>query len=395
MPPAASGLSSCLDFLRRLIRVESLPGEERHAAALVRDEMTALGYDEVSVDEAGNVIGTVRGRGAAPAVMFNAHLDHVAVGDPERWPSPPFGAELRDQRIWGRGAVDIKGPLAAQVYAIGSLVAEGQRPAGDVHVTAVVQEEIGGVGARFLASRLTPPVVVIGEPSRNQLRRGHRGRLEILVRFHGRSVHASVPERGRNPLDPLAAFITRVRGLEMRRDPELGASSMAPTRIWTDQMTTNVIPAEVSLMCDWRSVPAESDREICDRLQRIADECCIEGTRAEVSLAQIDARTYTGHRAAFPAHHPAFLTDADHPAVLAAERALGDAIGLDQRAGVYRFATDGGLFAPYAQAVIGFGPGDDTLAHTVDECIEVSALEIGIQGYRALASVDLLAGGIT
>jgi putative selenium metabolism hydrolase len=386
----ATDLSACVNFLQRLIRIESLPGEEGAAAALVRDEMTALGYDEVAVDEAGNVIGTVRGRGAAPAVMFNTHLDHVGVGDPARWPSPPFDAQLRDQRIWGRGAVDIKGPLAAQVYALGSLVAEGQRPAGDVRVTAVVQEEIGGVGARFLASRLTAPVVVIGEPSGNHLRRGHRGRLEILVRVHGKSVHASVPERGRNPLHPLARFITHLESLEMRRDPELGSSSMAPTRFWTDQITTNVIPAEVSLMCDWRSVPGESGGEICERLQQIADACCIEGTRAEVSLAQIDARTYSGHTASFPAHHPAFLTDAAHPAVLGAERALRDAIGLDERAGVYRFATDGGLFAPQAQAVIGFGPGDGALAHTVDECIEVSALETGIRGYRALALVDLL-----
>ncbi len=355
--------------------------------------MVALGYDEVCVDEAGNVVGLVRGRGAAPAMMLNAHLDHVGVGDPTRWPSPPFDAERSEGRIWGRGAVDIKGPLAAQVHALGALVAEGRRPAGDVYVTAVVQEEIGGVGARYLASRLPVAVVVIGEPSRSQLRRGHRGRLEVLVRFQGRSVHASVPHLGRNPLHPLAALITRLESLEMARDPDLGQSSVAPTRIWTDQLTTNVIPAEVSLMCDWRNVPSESEVEICRRLQRIADECCTDGTRAEVTLATIDVRTYTGHAASFPACHPAFLTDAAHPAVLGAERTLRDAIGLTEASSVYRFATDGGLFAPYAQAVIGFGPGDDMLAHPVDESIEVSSIETAIHGYRALAMVDLLAAG--
>jgi putative selenium metabolism hydrolase len=379
--------SACVDFLRRLIRVPSLPGEEGEVARLVRDEMELLGYHQVTIDAAGNVIGIIRGRGAAAPVMFNTHLDHVGVGDPGRWPSPPFAAELRNQAIWGRGAVDIKGPLAAQVYALAPVA--DSRPPGDVSVTAVVQEEIGGVGARYLAAHLDSPVVIIGEPSSNTLRRGHRGRLEIAVRFHGKSAHASVPHHGRNPLAPAAAFITRLDTLAMPGDPVLGVSTMAPTRIWTDQPTTNVIPAEVTLMCDWRSVPADSADAICARLQSLADACCTEGTRAEVSLAQIDVTTYTGYAANFPAHHPAFLTDANHPAVLGAERALRDTIGLQERAGVYRFATDGGLFAPHVQAVIGFAPGDGELAHTVDERIDVAAIEL--HAYRTLASIDLLA----
>jgi acetylornithine deacetylase/succinyl-diaminopimelate desuccinylase-like protein len=175
----------------------------------------------------------------------------------------------------------------------------------------------------------------------------------------------------------------------MRNDPILGTSSMAPTRIWTDQPTTNVIPAEVVLMCDWRSVPAESAEDICGRLQSLADACCVDGTRAEVTLGQIDVRTYTGYSARFPAHHPAFLTDAEHPAVIAAEHALTEAIGLQERAGVYQFATDGGLFAPHVAAVIGFAPGDGALAHTTDERIDVTALEIGMRAYRTLGLVKM------
>lgn len=383
-------LSGCLDFLQRLIRTESLPGHEADAARLVREEMTKLGYDAVRVDQAGNVVGTIKGRGAAPAILFNSHLDHVAVGDPARWPFPPFGGEMRDGQIWGRGAVDIKGPLAAQVYAAASLLAEGARPPGDVHVAAVVQEEIGGVGSRFLATQLAAPVVVIGEPSGNQLRRGHRGRVEAVVHFRGRSVHASIPDRGRNPLEPMAAFILGLKRLEMRGHSDLGASSVAPTLIRTDQTSLNVIPSEAWLSCDWRNVPGESDVDVRARLHRLAEECCIEGTSSEVIVPQIEAVTYTGFNSRFLSHVPAFLTDSTHPVVRAAEQALQDAIGLHGQSGVYRFATDGGFFAPHARAVIGFGPGDETLAHTIDERIEISALETGVQGNRALALAGLL-----
>jgi acetylornithine deacetylase/succinyl-diaminopimelate desuccinylase-like protein len=286
----------------------------------------------------------------------------------------------------------MKGPLAAQVHAVGSLVAEGRRPPGDVHVAVVVQEEIGGVGSRHLAARLAAPVVVIGEPSSNEIRRGHRGRIELVLHFLGRSAHASVPALARNPLESAAALLLRLKGLEMRADAALGPSSVAPTSVRTDQASLNVIPAEVWVTCDWRNVPSEREDEVRARLQRVADECCIEGTRCEVTVPSISVRTYTGHAASYPACIPGFLTAADHPAVTAARRALKEAVGLDAETGVYRFATDGGIFAPRADAVIGFGPGDGTLAHTVEERIALTDLERGLHGNRALALAGLLQG---
>ncbi|MDZ4702124.1 MAG: hypothetical protein SH809_20605, partial [Rhodothermales bacterium] len=94
-------LTGCTTFLQRLIQTPGLPGEERAVAGLVAAEMERLGYDEVGIDEAGNVIGKIAGRGAAPAMMLNTHLDHVDVGDPDRWPHPPFGGEIHDGRVWG------------------------------------------------------------------------------------------------------------------------------------------------------------------------------------------------------------------------------------------------------------------------------------------------------
>jgi putative selenium metabolism hydrolase len=377
--------AACVGFLQRLIQTPSLPGREGAVAKAVADEMQGLGFDDVRVDEAGSVIGLVRGRGEAPAVMFNTHLDHVDVGDPKRWPHPPYGGVVSDGRVWGRGAVDIKGPLAAQLHGVGSLLADGVRPPGDVYVTAVVQEEVGGFGAQYLSVHLEPLLVVVGEPSRNELRRGHRGRTELVVRVRGRSVHASVPEQGRNPLDVMAEVIKRLKDIPMKHDPDLGSATVAPTMIRTDQTSANVVPGEARLTCDWRTVPGQSGEEAQRILLEIAKSARIDGTDVDVSVPAAHASTYTGLTKDWPTSHLAFLLPKDHAALAAAARILQEAIGLTGPPGVWRFATDGGHFAAAGCTVIGFGPGDDGLAHTVHEAIEIAAIDTAMTANRAIA----------
>ena len=275
-----SDLDACVEFLQRLIRSRGLPGQEGETARLVEAEMNRLGYDEVSTDEMGNVIGLIRGSGAAPAVMFNTHLDHVDAGDERGWDHPPFAAEIADGKVWGRGAVDIKGPMAAQVYGVGCLAAKSERPPGDVYVTAVVQEEIGGVGARHLAEELWVPLVVVGEPSSNTLRRGHRGRTELVLHVIGKSVHASVPDKAINPLETHARFVLALRDLDFREDPVLGPSSVGLTLLKTDQTSANVTPGEIWQTLDWRSVPGESGDDARRVLEGVLEAALGEGATA-------------------------------------------------------------------------------------------------------------------
>jgi len=157
------------------------------------------------------------------------------------------GGLVRDGQVWGRGATDIKGPLACQVHAMGLLKAADLRPRGDVYVVCVVMEEVGGLGTRYLAEHLRTDCAVVGEPSANSLMRGHRGRVEVLVEVQGRSCHASMPARGVNPHYALASFIESIRHLPMAQSATFGASSMAPTLYLTDQTSANVIPARCRL----------------------------------------------------------------------------------------------------------------------------------------------------
>lgn len=372
-----------LDFLQRLLRARSLPGEEGEVAELVRLEMEALGFDEVRVDTAGNVIGHVAGRERTPGLMLNTHLDHVEAGDPERWPLPPFGGETRDGRVWGRGAVDIKGPLAAQVYGAAAALRAG-RPPGELWVTAVVQEEIGGLGARHLVSHLGTDLVVVGEPSSNELRRGHRGRVELEVRLGGRSAHASMPSAGRNPLTSLGRFLDRLEEVELPGHPDLGAATLVPTRITTAPASANVIPGEARLTCDARVVPGQSVEGLRRSLERLLDDCLGEGIDGSVEVPTFHRRSYAGLEMEMPADNPPFLLPEDHPALRAAVDVLSRSLGRSPEVGLWRFATDGGHFADAGMTVIGLGPGDAELAHTVDESIEIAELERAVDAYASL-----------
>lgn len=378
-------MDSCVDFLQRLIQTPSLPEQEGDIARLVKKELEFLAFDEVWQDRAGNVIGLIRGKGEAPSLMFNTHLDHVSVGEASRWKYPPYGGLLEDGRIFGRGAVDIKGPLAAQIYGIGRLAKEGITPAGDVYVTCVVQEEVGGLGAQYLCRELKTDLVVVGEPSRNQLRIGHRGRTEIQVKISGKSAHASAPERGVNPLSVVARFLLGLERLSMRYDAALGPSSVVPTLIRTDQTSANVIPGEVVLTCDWRNVPGENSQQIKSVLAALAGECLIEGAVVQVDVAEFDRRSYTGYTERIEASHPAFSLAPDHPAVVSAKSVLEKALGERVEPGIWKFATDGGYFNLAGMTVIGFGPGDDGLAHTFDESIGVDELLKGEDAFFHLA----------
>jgi len=379
-----SRIDGCVRFLQRLIQTRSMPGEEGDIAALVAQEMRDLGYDEVTVDEAGNVIGLVRGRGEAPSVMFNTHLDHVDAGDPADWPHDPFGGEIHDGVVWGRGAVDIKGPLAAQVHGIAGLIGDA-KPPGDVYVTGVVQEEVGGLGARYMAETLRPDLTLVGEPSRNEVRRGHRGRVELVAHVRGRMAHASMTQIGRNPLAVIGTFLSRLDEVARPSHPELGRATISPTLIRTDQTSANVIPGEVFLTLDCRTVPSQSAESLRSDLLPLLRSAEIEGSATDILIPQNDRVSYAGYAMTYPADNPAHAIEADHPALTSAVETLASALGEAPPVDVWDFATDGGHFAEAGMVVVGFGPGDDRLAHTVNEHIFVADLEVGMLGNETLA----------
>ncbi len=397
---AEAGRDEMVEFARRLIQTPSLPGYEGAVAGLVEEEMRRLGYDQVWRDRAGNVVGLIKatagvasvanGATAPPAprsIMFNAHMDHVDVGDVSNWPYPPYDATVADGAIWGRGASDLKGPLACQIHAIAALKRLERPLPNDCYVSAVVQEEVGGLGAIELVKTVHTDYCVLGEPTTNTLMRGHRGRVELRITFTGRSVHASVPQQGLNPLYSLGRFLQLLELQPMQSDPNqpgLGPSSVAPTLLYTDQTSSNVTPSEVTLHLDWRNVPSESVEQIVAKVQSMVQKSVADGCVAKVEPLPRLLTSYTGVEKAIGAVSPPFGVAEDHPLVVNGKRVLEAALGRNVPVGLWRFATDGGHFVNSGTPCIGFSPAWAEVIHTVEERISIELMVEAYAGYMAL-----------
>lgn len=380
-----------VDFTRRLVQTPSLPGQEAEVATLVAQEMRELGYDEVSIDEAGNVIGRLRpttsGDTGGKRIMFNTHMDHVDVGDESKWPYPPYAAVVHNGEIWGRGTSDLKGSLACHIYMGALLKRLGVPRTNDIYVTGVVLEELGGLGSSVLADHLPVDYIVVGEPSENRLALGHRGRYEVHVTVTGKSVHASVPNSGINPLYSIAPFLIEVEKMQFTTDPRylaLGPTSVAPTLFSTDQSSPNVVPGECHLVLDVRNTPADTPDLLLERVQPMLEGALHSGAKGEAHVPPVSLTSYTGLSRTFSGHG-AFALAPDDLLVLQCRALLDAAMKREVPTQMWRFATDAGHFIERGMKVIGYGPGYEDVIHTVEERISIDMMVEGLVGNAALA----------
>jgi acetylornithine deacetylase/succinyl-diaminopimelate desuccinylase-like protein len=368
-------LSDCIDFAQRLIRTPSMTYVEQPASDLVAAELRRLDFDEVVQDGRGNVHGRLFGADRQkPALVLNTHLDHVDPGDPTLWDYPPYAATIVDGRIIGRGACDIKGPLAVQVYAVAGLKRAGIVPPRDIVFSGVVEEEVGGGGAKYWVDHLDYPValVLLGEPTSNQLSLGHRGIYAVWVTFTGHSVHASVPERGYNPNYALATFLSRLDAAASRLGTHtlLGHSTVSPTVIEVDTTSKNVTPAWTRVFLDFRSSTA-SPRLIHEIIAEAAAGLQYAITPGWDGLELPDSSEPL----------EGFYTPADSDIVLRTRSLLSEGLGQELPLSNYRFATDGRIIAPAGIPVLGFAPGEESQAHTANESIPIDMMRDSLRAH--------------
>lgn len=367
-------------FARDLIRIPSPPGGEGEVAERVRRELERLRFDDVWTDRVGNVIGRIAGEGAAPPVMLSCHLDVVDPGDPLGWEHLPYSGDIADGWLHGRGAMDIKGPLALQTYAAAHSAL--RRPSGDILVAHTVLEERGGLGMAHLmtSGEVSPGAVIIGEATEGDVCIGHRGRAEIEVRLGGVAGHASAPDRATNALDPLGEVLAAVRDLnaEMEEDPILGRSSIVATDVSASPRSRNVIPDEVVVVLDWRVLPGLSAEEAVARVRGFLGERVGGGENRtlEVRFAAERQRTWTGEEHDRRLFTPGFLLPPDHPVPRAAAAALRTFTGRSPRVRPWTFATDGGhTHGVHGVPTIGLAPGEERYAHTNRERLSLAEAE--------------------
>src|SRR5512138_1862585 len=179
-----------IEFTQSLLRIKSMSGQEGEIVKFIEQRMKSLGYDEVIIDSMGNLLGRV-GHGEK-SILFDSHVDTVAVTDADQWDVSPFSGEIVDGRLYGRGSVDMKSSVAASIYAGAIAKRLGFDSGKTIYVSCTVfEEDCDGENLRHLFKELNlkPNYVVICEPSNNVIALGHKGKAQISIKTHGISAH--------------------------------------------------------------------------------------------------------------------------------------------------------------------------------------------------------------
>ncbi|MET0144367.1 MAG: M20 family metallopeptidase [Ilumatobacteraceae bacterium] len=382
-------------FTQQLVRTPSVHDpangtSEAHVAELIAERMRGFGWEpELDLVAPGrpNVIAVVEGGGGpGPTLMFEGHTDVVTVGD--GWTVDPFGAEIVDGRLYGRGAADMKGGLAAMLFATHALQARGPFP-GRVVLAALVDEEGMMLGAKDLVARgrtAGVDAVICCEPEGGEICPVAKGALRLRLDLTGKMSHGAMPFQGRNPNRAVARAIAALADLEASmqarhpQDPHLGEVWITPTVLRSgDPVQMNVVPANASLWVDVRTIPSVDHAALVDELTGLVSASAAElGIGAEVTV--IDDR-------------PAVATAEDAALVRAVWDAHAAVTGGAPRLGGVPGATDGTVITSRTgMPSVVYGPGGKWIAHQADEFVEVADLLTHADVYVEAAARFLGAG---
>ena len=382
--------SPVTELLGDLIHTPSLSADEADVIELLRQQMESLGYDEAVIDPFGSVIGRI---GSGPMIIvYDAHVDTVGVGCREEWSADPYEPRLQAGVIHGRGACDDKGGIAAMVMG-GALYRE-LSPTDDVtlYVVGSVQEEdCDGLALEHLLTSVLPrpDLVVLGEATNGGVFRGHRGRVEVLVRTRGSTCHASAPDRGRNPVYDLAPIIGEVQELngKLGWNEFLGAGSVAITKVLCETPSLNAVPSTSTLYIDRRLTIGEDPQRA---LEDIRDLPAIRAAGAEVELLTYDRTSFTGMTLSMTKQYPTWVLPEHDNAVKAGIAAGVTALGRAPRTGHWVFSTNGvASMGKLGIPTIGYGPGNEVYAHTVADQCPVDDLVDSMAWYAAFPKTYL------
>ena len=373
-----------IGLTRDLVRIPSVvrPGQpeatEAAVAAHVEGWMRAQGF-EVEVQEVApgrpNVLGSIGDRSTGPTLMLEGHTDVVTEGDASLWSRPPFGGDLVDGRIYGRGSADMKGGLAAAMAAAAAIKRSGADLGGRLVVGALVDEEGDMLGARHLCTTALGrelSAAIICEPEQNELCLEQRGVVWARVTLRGRMAHGAMPEAGVNPITALGALLREASGLERRlrrlcgRSPFLRPPTVTPTVVLAPVQgvpQSNVIPSMAQATLDVRLTPGpDADavgKEIDATCQRVMEAC--PGTTVEWQAVN-------GVRMAT-------RVERSEPLVQAMMRGVRQATGRAPKFGGVPGSTDGTiLHTTLGIPIVTCGPGNRMIPHQINEYVEVAEL---------------------
>ncbi|MFN8471595.1 MAG: YgeY family selenium metabolism-linked hydrolase [Anaerolineae bacterium] len=383
----AAQRDTIIQFLRDIVAIPSYDSLIGPVGERVAEEMRKLGYDEVRFDKMGNILGRI-GNGPR-TLIYDSHIDTVGIGDPEAWEWDPFIGKVEDGVLYARGACDEKGSTPGMVYGLALARDLGLLDGWTAYYFGNMEEWCDGIAPHALveAEGIRPDFVVIGEPTRMQVYRGHKGRVEMKVVSKGRSAHAASNFLGDNAVYKMLPIIAGVRDLDphLHTDDFLGKGTITVTDVHVKTPSINAVPDECTVYIDRRVTFGETKEQAIDQVRALVPAGSPDIT---VEMLFYDDPSYTGFVFPVDKYFPSWALPADHPLVQAGVEAGRELWGEDLPTGKWNFSTNGIYWMGKANIPsIGFGPGDEVTAHTVLDSVSLDDVVRATEWYALLPSL--------
>ncbi len=383
--------NAIIRFLREICAIPSMDSQIRAVGERVAEEMQRLGFDEVRWDVQGNILGRI-GNGAR-VIVFDSHLDTVGIGDRSQWAWDPFEGKVENGVLFARGACDEKNSTPGMVYGLALARDHGLLEGWTAYYFGNIEEWCDGIAPRVFVEhdpKVRPDFVVIGEPTRMQVYRGHKGRVELQVTVKGRSAHAASNWLGDNAIYKALPIIAGLRDLDatLRVDPFLGKGTLTVSDMKVSTASINAVPDQVTLFIDRRLIPADSIASAMAEVQSVIERSGVNIADVSLSVLKYAEPSWNGFVLEVDKYYPAWVLEESHPLVQAALDTTELVFGRRATTGKWDFSTNGTYWAGIAGVPsIGFGPGDERYAHSVLDQVPLEDVVQSTLFYAALPAV--------
>jgi putative selenium metabolism hydrolase len=372
-----------VQFLKDLCAIPSYDSQIHDVGERAAQEMRKLGFDEVWFDQMGNIVGRI-GDGKTK-LLYDSHLDTVGIGDPDEWKWDPFQGKVENGVFFARGACDEKNSTPGMIYGL-ALARELNLLDGiTAYYFGNMEEWCDGIAPNALveAEGIRPDFVVVGEPTKMQIYRGHKGRVEMQVVAKGKSAHAASNFLGDNAIYKMLPIIDAISRLEpeLGDDPFLGHGRITVSDMHVKTPSINAVPDEATIYIDRRVTFGEDPQQELERIKRLI------GNRSDIeaSILFYDEPSYTGFKFPLEKIYPAWALAEDNPYVQAGVSAGELLWGYRPPTGKWDFSTNGTYWTGKAGIPsIGFGPGDEIHAHTVIDQVPLDDVVRSTEWYALL-----------
>ena len=378
-----------IQFLLDIVAIPSMDSQIGDVGNRIADEMRNLGYDEVHFDVMGNIFGRI-GTGEK-TIIFDSHIDTVGIGDPNAWEWDPFTGKIEDGVLYGRGACDEKGSTPGMVYGLAIARDLGLLEGWTVYYFGNMEEWCDGIAPNSFVEvdpKVRPDFVVIGEPTKMNVYRGHKGRLEFKVTAKGRSAHAASNHLGDNAIYKLLPIIKGISELEPKLGNHafLGNGKITVSDMLVKTPSINAVPDEAVIFIDRRMTFGETKEKVVSEVQALIPE----KDKDSITIEELfyDEPSYTGFVFKVDKYFPAWSLEQDHPLVQAGQETRS-LIGLQETpSGKWDFSTNGIYWAGKAGIPsIGFGPGDEVTAHTTHDSVKLDDVVKATEFYALISAI--------